>query len=207
MRPAVTDGNVTYTYDHPLGLMTRKTYGGMILNYTYDKDGLLKVLTDNTRTLTYVERNPRGQPVAATLSGGGEDIALTWGYDAWHYPATMAYTKGQELLAGFSAINDRFGNRRSTATPEGSGDAATGFSGDSAPLWRIVDRVLRITEKAYIRVLSLALRNKKKVLFLTVCVLVFSAGLLPLMGREFIPEVDQGNFVIKLTADAGASLA
>jgi HAE1 family hydrophobic/amphiphilic exporter-1 len=26
------------------------------------------------------------------------------------------------------------------------------------------------------------------------------------MGREFIPEVDQGNFVIKLTADAGASL-
>jgi len=110
------------------------------------------------------------------------------------------------LLNPMLAAKTIFSNRKSTASHADSGSAENSFSRILGPLWLMVDRLMKVTEKAYIKVLSVTLRHKNKTLFLTVCVLIFSVSLLPLMGREFIPEVDQGNFVIKLTAPAQASL-
>jgi HAE1 family hydrophobic/amphiphilic exporter-1 len=73
-------------------------------------------------------------------------------------------------------------------------------------LWQLVDGLMRFTEHAYLKILMAALRNKKKVLLLTLSLLLFSLALLPFMGREFIPDVDQGNFVIKASMPTGTGL-
>jgi len=110
------------------------------------------------------------------------------------------------LLTPMLAAKTTFSDRQTEAPKARDGSAERGFSKIFNPLRQMVDKLMGITEHFYLKVLSATLRNKKKVLFLTLCLLIFCVSLLPLMGREFIPDVDQGNFVIKVTAPTGTGL-
>lgn len=74
------------------------------------------------------------------------------------------------------------------------------------PLWRAVDTGMRATADFYLKLLLLALKNKKKVLLLTLFILIMSFALLPIIGKEFIPDVDQGSFILQVTKPSGATL-
>jgi multidrug efflux pump subunit AcrB len=58
----------------------------------------------------------------------------------------------------------------------------------------------------YMDMLAWALTNRKKVLWIFIIVLVFTAGLLPFVGRDFFPSVDAGQFRLHMRAPAGTRL-
>ncbi len=62
--------------------------------------------------------------------------------------------------------------------------------------------------KSYERVISQSLNHKKLVLAVAVGSLLVSGALIPLrvVGTEFMPKVDRGEFILKLTAPPGTSL-
>ncbi|MEJ2366724.1 MAG: efflux RND transporter permease subunit, partial [Deltaproteobacteria bacterium] len=74
------------------------------------------------------------------------------------------------------------------------------------PLWQIVDRMLRSTAGLYSKALVFSVANKKKVVFGSIVVLVTSAFLYPVIGQEFLPQVDQGSFVVQVTTPPGTTL-
>ena len=74
------------------------------------------------------------------------------------------------------------------------------------PLWHAVDTGMKGIANFYLRLLLLALGHKIKVLLLTLLVLALTVSLVPVIGKEFIPDVDQGSFVIKVTTRAGSTL-
>jgi len=75
------------------------------------------------------------------------------------------------------------------------------------PLFSAIDRGMKASEKFYLKILSFALVNRKKVLLITLFAIIMSVSMLPLMGKEFIPHVDQGSFVIKVTTPSGTTLS
>jgi HAE1 family hydrophobic/amphiphilic exporter-1 len=75
-----------------------------------------------------------------------------------------------------------------------------------SPFWRSADRGMKFTEDFYLTLLSLALKNRKKVLLLTMIILMVSISLTRIMGKEFIPAVDQGSFIIQVTTPPGTTL-
>jgi CzcA family heavy metal efflux pump len=58
----------------------------------------------------------------------------------------------------------------------------------------------------YLDMLGWVLTNRKKVLWVFIVVLVFTAGLLPFVGRDFFPSVDAGQFRLHMRAPAGTRL-
>ena len=66
------NASVTYAYEHPLGLMTRKTYGATNtqLQYGYDTAGYLQAISDNHFNSVSYERSPGGLVNAAQYSSG-----------------------------------------------------------------------------------------------------------------------------------------
>ena len=58
----------------------------------------------------------------------------------------------------------------------------------------------------YLPVITWALANTKKVMYGAVAILVFSIGLFSTMGGEFIPTLDEGDFVIQPVLKTGTSL-
>jgi HAE1 family hydrophobic/amphiphilic exporter-1 len=74
------------------------------------------------------------------------------------------------------------------------------------PLWRLVDFVMAAAERVYLKTLALALKHRTKALAYAAMVVIASMLLIPLMGKEFIPNVDQGNFTLKIRLPMGATL-
>jgi len=74
------------------------------------------------------------------------------------------------------------------------------------PVWQVVDRMLRSTARLYGKALVFSVANKKKAVLGSILVLVMSAFLYPVIGREFLPEVDQGSFVLQVTTPPGTTL-
>jgi len=58
----------------------------------------------------------------------------------------------------------------------------------------------------YLSMLGWALTNRKKVLGIFVFLLVFTAALVPFVGRDFFPSVDAGQFRLHMRAPAGTRL-
>ncbi len=71
---------------------------------------------------------------------------------------------------------------------------------------RIADRAMGFTAGLYRKGLALALANKKKVIFGTALIFLMSISLIPVIGREFLPRVDQGSFVVQVTTPPGTTL-
>jgi cobalt-zinc-cadmium resistance protein CzcA len=67
-------------------------------------------------------------------------------------------------------------------------------------------RLIRKLNSWYLPVITWALSNTKKVLYGALGLLVFAIGLFATMGGEFIPTLDEGDFVIQPVLKTGASL-
>jgi hydrophobic/amphiphilic exporter-1 (mainly G- bacteria), HAE1 family len=74
------------------------------------------------------------------------------------------------------------------------------------PVWRVADRMLRSTAGMYRKALVFSVANKKKVILGSIAVLVMSTFLYPVIGQEFLPQVDQGSFLLQVTTPAGTTL-
>jgi HAE1 family hydrophobic/amphiphilic exporter-1 len=74
------------------------------------------------------------------------------------------------------------------------------------PLWRSAEVGIKAAEKFYLRVILLALSNKKEVILIAVLIMIMSIILLPRIGKEFLPNVDQGSFLIKVITPPGTTL-
>lgn len=70
----------------------------------------------------------------------------------------------------------------------------------------ISSRLISFLENKYKPTIALALRQKKLVLGLSVLLLLFTAFLYSKMGGEFVPTLDEGDFVIQPVLKTGTSL-
>src|SRR6185369_9670756 len=76
-------------------------------------------------------------------------------------------------------------------------------------LARTMDRVeqgIDWMHRVYARVLAWALAHRKSVLAIAVCTFAASFAIVPLVGTEFMPEVDQGFISLRLNTPVGSSL-
>lgn len=69
-----------------------------------------------------------------------------------------------------------------------------------------IDRGMKGLELLYSQMLSWALGNRKKVLLATLGILLISLSLIPNMGKEFMPKVDQGQFLLKVITPPESNL-
>ena len=67
--------------------------------------------------------------------------------------------------------------------------------------------VLKLATLTYLPVIKWSLNHKRLVLAMSVAVLVFSIGILTKMGGEFVPTLDEGDFVIQPALKTGTSLS
>ena len=70
----------------------------------------------------------------------------------------------------------------------------------------ISSKLIRKLNSLYLPVISWALKNTKKVLYGALGLLFFASGLFMTMGGEFIPTLDEGDFVIQPVLKTGTSL-
>ena len=71
----------------------------------------------------------------------------------------------------------------------------------------ISNRLIHKLTQVYRPVITWSLQNTKKVMIGAVALLVFSIGVFTTMGGEFIPTLDEGDFVIQPVLKTGTSLA
>ncbi|WP_003542338.1 efflux RND transporter permease subunit [Desulfotomaculum nigrificans] len=67
-------------------------------------------------------------------------------------------------------------------------------------------RIMRKVNERYGKLLHWALGNRKKVVGITVVLLILSIVATPLIGTEFIPQMDQGEITVKLDMPAGTKV-
>lgn len=67
-------------------------------------------------------------------------------------------------------------------------------------------RALDAIDNFYRVTLTLALRNRKKVIAIAVGLFVFSLSLVPFLGTEFVPELEEGTLNIRVTLAPSSSL-
>jgi cobalt-zinc-cadmium resistance protein CzcA len=80
------------------------------------------------------------------------------------------------------------------------------FKGEVQHHETYADRLMRRLTNVYQPVLRFALSNKKKVLAFSFLLLVTAAMMFSRMGGEFIPQLDEGDFVIEIRMLPGSSL-
>ncbi|TWT32500.1 Multidrug resistance protein MdtC [Posidoniimonas corsicana] len=73
-------------------------------------------------------------------------------------------------------------------------------------LYRVSERLLTAVESAYGRTLGFALRRRLLVLAASFALFVGSMMLLPLIGKEFTPAADEGQFQVQVEAPVGSSI-
>lgn len=73
-------------------------------------------------------------------------------------------------------------------------------------LFRFSENILLGIESMYGRVLGLALRHRMMVMLASIGVFVGSVMLLPLVGQEFAPVADEGQFQVQVEAPVGSSI-
>jgi HAE1 family hydrophobic/amphiphilic exporter-1 len=73
-------------------------------------------------------------------------------------------------------------------------------------LWRAMESGMQATERVYLQLLRYSLVNRKRVLLATLLVLLLSLALVPVMGKEFLPQVDQGSFTMKVIFPPGTTM-
>lgn len=77
------------------------------------------------------------------------------------------------------------------------------------PISRLADKWYRLIdglEAKYKGLLHWAINNKKKVVFSTFILVIISLAMLPLVGMEFIPKQDSGEYVINISLPSGSAI-
>ncbi len=116
-RVASTSTGVTYEYNHPMGMMTRKTYAGADLSYAYNVSNYLTSVSDQLgNRLTFDIYTNDGRPQSAHYSNG---IQVNWGYSNDRYVSSMSHTKSGTTLYSFNATLDNAGRRQNLSVSTG----------------------------------------------------------------------------------------
>lgn len=71
----------------------------------------------------------------------------------------------------------------------------------------ITAKLIRFLTKIYLPIITWALRNTRKTIAGAVCLLIFAIIVFVKMGGEFIPKLDEGDFVIQPVLKTGTSLS
>ena len=66
--------------------------------------------------------------------------------------------------------------------------------------------LVRVLKKRYLPLLEWSLSNKRKVVISAVAVLTFSLALFPFLGKEFMPTLQEGSIMWRVTSIPSASL-
>lgn len=80
---------------------------------------------------------------------------------------------------------------------------------NKGPITRLADKWYTFIdglEAKYKGLLHWAINNKKKVVFFTFILLIISLAMLPLVGMEFIPKQDSGEYVINISLPSGSAI-
>lgn len=94
-------------------------------------------------------------------------------------------------------------DRSGSQNGNGNGTGRKGiFSRMSSGWYRFIDSL----DGKYRTILHWAINNKKKVLGFTLVLLIVSLALLPMVGMEFIPKQDSGEYNINITLPNGTAL-
>ena len=72
---------------------------------------------------------------------------------------------------------------------------------------KIADRLMTFIEKLYFPILNLALSRKKSAIVLAICLLGLGIFTFSKMGGEFVPTLDEGDYVVQPVLRPGTSLA
>jgi CzcA family heavy metal efflux pump len=75
--------------------------------------------------------------------------------------------------------------------------------GGKAPIFAFFDNRFTTLRERYKRFLTWALKNRKRVLVITLLIFAGSLGLYPLIGKELFPQVDAGQLMIRVRAQSG----
>jgi HAE1 family hydrophobic/amphiphilic exporter-1 len=78
-------------------------------------------------------------------------------------------------------------------------------SGKHGPVYRFLDRILDGMDALYRRLLGWTLEHRGKVLVATLLVVMSSAFFFARVGKDFIPEEDDGRFMVSFRAPLGTS--
>ncbi len=84
-----------------------------------------------------------------------------------------------------------------------------GISAKKGPVTRLADAWYKIIDgltDRYRRILHWSINNKKKVIFISMLFVAISLACLPLVGMEFIPEQDSGEYVINISLPPGSAV-
>jgi cobalt-zinc-cadmium resistance protein CzcA len=80
------------------------------------------------------------------------------------------------------------------------------LKGDHSHSETFSDRLVRVMLRVYQPIIRWALEYKKTVVALSLCLLALATVMFNRMGGEFIPQLDEGDFVIEIRMMPGASL-
>jgi len=75
------------------------------------------------------------------------------------------------------------------------------------PVYRFFDRLLDALDRSYRRILGWTLANRGKVLLATLAVVLSSGFFFAKVGKDFIPQEDDGRFLVSFRAPLGTSRA
>ena len=78
-------------------------------------------------------------------------------------------------------------------------------SGRHGPVYRFFDRILRGLDSGYRRVLGWSLAHRGKVVLATTAIVLSSGLLFQQIGKDFIPDDDNGRFMVNFRAPLGTS--
>ena len=73
-------------------------------------------------------------------------------------------------------------------------------------LYQAVDRAFHVMDESYKHLLSFALGNRKKITWITLAVVLSSGYFFSHTGSGFMPEQDEGRFIISVKAPLGSSI-
>ena len=73
--------------------------------------------------------------------------------------------------------------------------------------WNIADKIMNLTYQSYIPVMKWSCGHKRFVLGASLAALIFTGVLFSKMGGEFVPTLDEGDFVIQPVLKTGTSLS
>lgn len=125
------------------------------------------------------------------------------------FALTISFSLFASLLVALTIV-PMFSSRMMRITPINNNGDGLGSQTGKKPFWyRIMAswaRGLKKLELAYRRLLEACLRRRRRVILIVTGVLVASLALIPLIGAEFIPSMDQGYATVNITMPYGSKL-
>lgn len=125
------------------------------------------------------------------------------------FALTISFSLFASLLVALTIV-PMFSSRMMKITPiNNNGNGEVNQAGKK-PFWKRImaawARGLKKLETGYRRLLEASLRRRRRVILIVTLVVVASLALIPVIGAEFIPAMDQGYATVNITLPYGSKL-